>query len=116
MYIPNKNFFSIGEVAKICGVKPHILRYWESEFKLLRPARRESGQRKYIRKDLEIIAHIKDLLYNQKYSIIGAKKVFLRKKREKEEQLSIDFGKDTAAISLLKDAKKELRELLKILK
>ena len=116
MYIPEKKFFSIGEVAKICGVKQYVLRYWESEFKLLRPARRESGQRKYTRKDLEIIARIKDLLYSQKYSITGAKKVILNEKRGKEEQLHIDFEKDTAAISLLKETKKELKELLKLLK
>jgi len=115
MQIPEKNFFSIGETSKITGVRPYILRYWESEFKLLRPARRESGHRKYTRKDLELIGEIKELLYEKKFSIAGAKKYLLEDKKNKKEQLRLDLEKDSAAISVLTEAKKTIKEILKIL-
>jgi len=115
MQIPEKNFFSIGEASKITGVRPYILRYWESEFKLLRPARRESGHRKYTRKDLELIGEIKELLYEKKFSIAGAKKYLLEDKKNKKEQLRLDLEKDSAAISVLTEAKKTIKEILKIL-
>jgi len=115
MQIPDKNFFSIGEASKITGVKSYILRYWESEFKLLRPARRESGHRKYTRKDLEVIGEIKELLYERRFSIAGAKRHLLEDKKNKKEQLKLDWGKDSAAISTLKETKKEIKEILKLL-
>ncbi len=115
MQIPDKNFFSIGEASKITGVKPYVLRYWESEFKLLRPARRESGHRKYTRKDLEVIGEIKELLYEKRFSIAGAKRHLLEERKNKKEELKLDWGKDSAAISVLKETKKEIKEILKIL-
>ncbi len=78
--IPDKLFFKIGEVAQLTGTKPHVLRYWESEFKMLRPAKGESGQRIYRRKDVELIFSIKQLLYEENFTIAGAKKQ-LQKKR-----------------------------------
>jgi len=115
MQIPDKNFFSIKEASKITGVKPYVLRYWESEFKLLRPARRESGHRKYTRKDLELIGEIKELLYEKKFSIAGAKKCLLEEKRNKKEQLKLDLERDSATISALRETKKAIKEILKIL-
>jgi len=115
MEIPDKNFFSIGEASKIAGVKPYVLRYWESEFRLLRPARRESGHRKYTRNDLELIGRIKELLYEKKFSIAGAKKHLLEEGREKRERLKLDLEKDSPAISTLRDTKKELKEIIKAL-
>jgi len=115
MQIPDKNFFSIGEASKITGVKPYVLRYWESEFNLLRPARRESGHRKYTRKDLEVIGEIKELLYEKRFSIAGAKKHLLEEKKNRKEELKLDWEKDSAAISALKDTKKAIKEVLKIL-
>ncbi len=73
--IPDKLFFKIGEVAKITGVKPYILRYWESEFPHLRPTKGRSQHRLYRRKDVEDILKIKSLLYEQKFTIAGAKSV-----------------------------------------
>lgn len=73
--IPDKMFFKIGEVAKITGVKPYILRYWESEFPHLRPTKGRSQHRLYRRKDVEDILRIKQLLYEEKFTIAGAKKV-----------------------------------------
>ncbi len=115
MQIPDKNFFSIGEASKITGVKPYVLRYWESEFKLLRPARRESGHRKYTRKDLEVIGEIKELLYERRFSIAGAKRHLLEERKNKKEELKLDWEKDSAAISTLKETKKAIKEILKIL-
>jgi len=114
MYIPDKNYFSIGEASKITGVKPHTLRYWESEFRLLQPAKRESGQRRYVRKDIELIERIKQLLYENKYTISGAKRKLFEERKHREEPPEL-FGKESAAIHLLKETKHELKEILKIL-
>jgi len=72
--IPDKLYFKIGEVADIVGVKPHVLRYWESEFSRFRPAKSTKNQRLYRRQDIELVLRVKDLLYNQGFTIAGAKK------------------------------------------
>ncbi len=71
--IPDKTYFKIGEVAKLIEVKPYILRYWESEFRVLRPQKSRSRHRLYRRKDVEILLQIKHLLYEEKYTVAGAK-------------------------------------------
>ncbi len=73
--LASKPFFKIGEVARIIGVKPHVLRYWESEFPSLRPKKNPSGQRIYAKADIEAIVEIKNLLYNERYTISGAKRM-----------------------------------------
>jgi DNA-binding transcriptional MerR regulator len=75
-----KPFFKIGEVAKLVGVKPHVLRYWESEFPSLRPKKNPSGQRIYARADIEAIVEIQNLLYNERYTISGAKQMLARQR------------------------------------
>lgn len=77
--IPDKLYFKIGEVAEIAGVKPHVLRYWESEFASIRPTKSRSKQRLYRRQDIELILRLKDLLYNQGFTISGARKQLRRK-------------------------------------
>jgi DNA-binding transcriptional MerR regulator len=77
-----KPFLKIGEVAKWIGVKPHVLRYWESEFPSLKPRKNPSGQRIYTKADIEAIVEIKNLLYNQRYTISGAKKMLARPEPE----------------------------------
>ncbi len=72
--LPDKLYFKIGEVAKITGVKQHVLRYWESEFPSIRPQKTKSNQRLYRRRDLEATLAIKHLLYDQRFTIEGAKK------------------------------------------
>jgi DNA-binding transcriptional MerR regulator len=72
--IPDKFYFKIGEVSKIAGLPSHVLRFWESEFKRIKPRRTESGQRSYTRKDIEIILEIKHLLHEKKFTIDGARK------------------------------------------
>jgi DNA-binding transcriptional MerR regulator len=86
MMIPdNKRYFRIGEVSRIIGVEPYVLRYWESEFDQIRPSRADSKQRTYQRKDLEIIIEIKRLLYDEKMTIEGAKKKLVAMKRAESE-------------------------------
>ena len=72
--IPEKIFFKIGEVCDLVGVQAHVLRYWETEFPMLSPKKNKSGQRTYRRKDVEMAVRIKDLLYEDLYTIAGAKK------------------------------------------
>lgn len=72
--IPEKIFFKIGEVCDLVGVQAHVLRYWETEFPMLSPQKNRSGQRSYRRRDVEIALRIKELLYDDLYTIAGAKK------------------------------------------
>ena len=72
--IPEKLFFKIGEVCELIRVQPHVLRYWETEFPMLAPQKNRAGQRVYRRKDVEMVLRIRDLLYEEKFTIAGAKK------------------------------------------
>src|SRR6188768_2269263 len=72
--VPNKLFFKIGEVCEITDTQPYVLRYWESEFSALAPAKNSSGQRIYRRRDIETVLRIKQLLYEEGFTIAGAKK------------------------------------------
>jgi len=74
--LPDKLFYKIGEVSKISGVESYVLRYWETEFPFLRPRKNKSGQRVYIKKDLELILQVKKLLYQERYTIEGVRKKF----------------------------------------
>ena len=72
--IPEKLYFKIGEVCELIKVQPHVLRYWETEFPMLAPEKNRAGQRVYRRKDVEMVLRIRDLLYEEKFTIAGAKK------------------------------------------
>ncbi len=74
VYIPEKLFFKIGEVCDITEVQAHVLRYWESEFPMLAPQKNRAGQRTYRKRDVEMVLRIKELLYEDQYTIAGAKK------------------------------------------
>jgi DNA-binding transcriptional MerR regulator len=74
VYIPEKLFFKIGEVCDITGIQAHVLRYWESEFPTLAPQKNRAGQRTYRKRDVEMVLRIKELLYEDQYTIAGAKK------------------------------------------
>jgi DNA-binding transcriptional MerR regulator len=101
-----KIFFSISEVARIVKVKPHVLRYWETEFSSLKPEKSETGQRRYRQKDLELILRIKELLYDKKFTIQGAKEAL------KREAQPIDSKEKSINVNWLK---RELLEMLHIL-
>lgn len=80
--IPEKIFFKIGEVCDLVGVQPHVLRYWETEFPMLSPQKNRAGQRTYRRRDVEIALRIKELLYEDLFTIAGAKKKLQSELRE----------------------------------
>ena len=81
--IPEKLYFRIGEVCDLIKVQPHVLRYWESEFPMLTPQKNRAGQRVYRRKDVEMVFRIRDLLYEEKFTIAGAKKRLLDEQQTK---------------------------------
>jgi len=108
-----KPFLKIGEVAKLLGVKPHVLRYWESEFPSLKPRKNPSGQRIYAKADIEAIVEIKNLLYNQRYTISGAKKMLTRHDQG-DEVFAPNFPKKSSSQEL-KFLKKQIHELLDLL-
>ena len=111
--IPDKLYFKIGEVSKITGVEPYILRYWESEFKLVKPYRTKSNQRLYRKKDVEAVLKIKKMLYEDKFTIAGAKRK-LKDPTTDEKQLSLDFSQQKYQ-ELIKDIKQELKDLRQML-
>ncbi len=79
--IPQKNFYKIGEVALITGLEPYVLRYWETEFREIKPVRARSKQRLYRREDVDVILRIKQLLHEEKFTIAGAKRKLLEEKK-----------------------------------
>ena len=86
--IPDKLYFRIGEVAKLCDVPAYVLRFWESEFPQLKPHKGGTGQRLYRRRDVETALHVKSLLYDQGYTIPGARQVIKSELKQKEPQLA----------------------------
>ena len=113
--IPNKLYFKIGEVSTITGVEPYVLRYWESEFKAIKPSRTQSKQRIYRRKDVELILEIKKILYEEKFTIAGARKRLQTVKSESKKQLNFDFAAKKDHQKVLKEIKAELKALRKLL-
>src|ERR1700761_4334893 len=81
--IPDKLYFRIGEVARLCSVAPYVLRFWESEFSQLKPNKSGTGQRLYRKRDVEMVLRIKRLLYDEGYTIAGARHVFQSESKKK---------------------------------
>jgi len=108
-----KPFLKIGEVAKLLGVKPHVLRYWESEFPSLKPKKNPSGQRIYAKADIAAIVEIKNLLYNQRYTISGAKRMLAR--QEEGEHVITLSPTEEAFSQEVKHLKEHVNELLVLL-
>ena len=113
--IPNKLYFKIGEVSSITGVEPYVLRYWESEFKAIKPARTQSKQRIYRRKDVELILEVKKILYEEKFTIAGARKRLQEVKSQDKKQLNFDFTVQKDHQKILGEIKAELKALRKLL-
>ena len=103
--IPDKLYFKIGEVSRICGLPSHVLRFWESEFKKIKPRRTAAGQRSYTRKDIETILEIKHLLHDKKFTLEGARK-YLNAGTKSDAQTQDGFLTD------LKAELKSIRDLL----
>jgi len=112
--IPDKAYFRIGEVSRILGVETYVIRYWESEFKNVRPVRTGSDQRRYRKKDVENLLLIKNLLYKEGFTIAGARKRLLELKRE--SNTAPESGKCLSSeYETLIDIKKGLQELKEII-
>jgi DNA-binding transcriptional MerR regulator len=112
--IPDKLYFKIGEVASLTKVKPYVLRYWESEFKIISPRKSLTKQRVYSRRDIELILDIKRLLYKEGFTLDGAKKRIKEIQAERVKQLDLGFG-DKQFQTALKSIKKELTQIKKLL-
>jgi DNA-binding transcriptional MerR regulator len=117
--IPDKLYFRIGEVSRLAGIKPYVLRFWESEFHGLGPKKSGTGHRLYRRKDVEMVLEIKRLLYDKRFTIEGARKILADKHRvdiakvvEPEPTQQPLFNNAAA----LDEIRKELRAILKMLK
>ena len=108
--IPEKAYFRIGEVSKILNVEPYVIRYWETEFKTIKPIRTRTAQRLYRKKDVQELLTIRNLLYAQRFTIDGAKKQ-LTKNRESREQ----ENKNSAEKERLIQIKQELMEIREII-
>src|SRR5262245_13938612 len=113
---PGKEYFTIGEVARLTGVKPYVLRYWEKAFGLVRPARRGSGHRRFSRRDVDVIGQIRALIYDRRMTQEGAKKELRAQARRGPVQTALTFEQSSAAVQLLKDVKREVAELVHALK
>jgi DNA-binding transcriptional MerR regulator len=111
---PDKLFYRIGDVSEITGIKPHILRYWEAEFSVLHPRKNDAGQRLYERRDVELVIEIKKLLYEQRYTISGAKK-FLARQHKQVLKKSVPAKAPGDMSAALKICRQELRGLLALL-
>lgn len=105
--IPGKRYFTIGEVSELCGVKPHVLRYWEQEFPQLKPVKRRGNRRYYQRQDVLVIRQIRSLLYEQGFTIGGARN------RLQGEEAREDVSQ---AQQIVHQLRIELEDILKILR
>ena len=117
--LPPQTYFSIREVSQLTQVKPYVIRYWETQFSALRPARRESGQRKFTQKDVDSILRIKELLYDKRFTIAGAKQYLKREARRGVSQLKLDLDNSPGAsqtLDTLRSVRKDLEDALKILR
>lgn len=112
--IPDKLYFKIGEVAEITGVKPYVLRYWESEFKMVNPSKSRSRQRLYRKSDVELIFRIKELLYEERYTINGARKKLkeLGYGRISQPELQFEKVESKSALDKVIRELKEIQDLL----
>ncbi len=111
--LPEKNFFRIGEVSRITGLKPHVLRYWETEFKMIRPLKTRSQQRIYQRRDVELLIQIKRLLYDKKYTIAGARQVLKREVEKRREEEKAPKSKLKETLDNLKEELTDIKDILK---
>src|SRR5438128_9267631 len=112
--LPDKIYFKIGEVSEIVDVEPYVLRYWETEFDLLKPSKAPSRHRLYKKKDVELLLDIKRLLYSEGFTIEGARKRLKDNRREERRQLKLPLSESKYKHTLIK-LKKDLKFLQKML-
>lgn len=114
MEIPDKLYFKIGEVAALAGVEPYVLRYWETEFKEINPVKSKTNQRLYRRKDIEAVLRIKQLLYEEGFTIDGARKKIRNHSSPQQGPPSVVLTTSPNG-ALLKKLKRGLEEVVRIL-
>lgn len=121
--IPDRLFFRIGDVSELSGVEPYVLRFWENEITALSPKKGSNGQRQYRRKDVETVLEIKRLLYDEGYTIAGARKALRERSRKqrrkaptKRKQKALFEPLEKSDPAALKEIKRELKEILALLK
>jgi len=113
-----KLYYRIGEVSRITGLKPHVLRYWESEFKVIKPHKEGSFQRLYRRKDLDLLLKIKKLLYEEGFTIAGAKKKIRDLEKAENTEIKLRLvekktnGKDHELLVTIREELKGIRKML----
>ena len=108
-------YYSISEVSDLVGVKPHVLRYWETQFKMLRPKKGRGGARMYRKRDVETLFEIKTLLYDQRFTIAGARRRILDGKIEERDQIELPFTKLDRE-EMVRALKKDMEGLLVMLR
>ena len=111
--IPAKRFFTIGEVSELCGVKPHVLRYWEQEFTQLKPVKRRGNRRYYQHHEVLLIRRIRALLYEQGFTISGARNKLVSRLAEDAAAAGIEVGDEELDIAAIRN---ELSEILLLLR
>jgi DNA-binding transcriptional MerR regulator len=109
---PIQEFFSIGEVCELTELKPHVLRYWESQFRFLHPAKNRSGNRVYQRREIELILLVKHLLYSEKYTIEGARQK-IDEHRKAGDLRAVATG--ALRVELLESLEQDCREVLRVI-
>ena len=118
--LPPQTYFTIGEVSRLTQVKPYVIRYWETRFGALRPPRRDSGQRKFTKREVDTILRIKELLHDKRFTIAGAKRVLQQEaRRGSAAQMKLDLADpagEPQAPDALRSIRKELEEALRLLK
>ncbi|MFB3916790.1 MAG: MerR family transcriptional regulator [Terriglobales bacterium] len=112
--IPDKLYFRIGEVAELCGLPAYVLRFWETEFPQLKPTKSSTGQRMYRHKDVEYVVRIKNLLYEEGFTIAGARAQLRSEMKTPKKQPALPFPKKLPAEDL-KRVRQGLKEILGIL-
>ena len=122
--IPNRLYFRIGDVSQLVGVEPYVLRFWESEFPMLQPKKSKTGHREYKRKDVQLLLEIKRLLYDEGFTIPGARKAIRDhvragrgKKRDSNGQPQLSLLAEPSKLQAgLEKVKKELQDLAALLR
>jgi DNA-binding transcriptional MerR regulator len=109
---PVQEFFSIGDVCNLTDLKPHVLRYWESQFRFLNPAKNRSGNRVYQRREVELIMLVKHLLYTEKYTIDGARQRIEEQRRAGSLRTEARAALD---VQMIRDLERQLQSIVKVL-
>ena len=110
--IAKKAYYSIGDVCDITGLKPHVLRYWETQFEVLSPTKNRAGNRVFRPKDVELVLLVKNLLYDEKYTIEGARQRLLELRQAGELAEERQTVLDPEVLSIMKEELQELQEIL----